>query len=52
MEDWLIDAILEFFSTVRAGHASQTTIVVEHITGRKPISFAQFGKDYAEFFRS
>ncbi|MDQ6864544.1 MAG: SDR family oxidoreductase [Thermoproteota archaeon] len=51
MEDWLIDAIMEFFSIVRAGHASQTTNMVEQITGRKPISFAQFAKDYAEFFR-
>jgi uncharacterized protein YbjT (DUF2867 family) len=51
MEDWLIDAIMEFFSIVRAGRASQTTTVVEQITGRKPISFAQFAKDYAEFFK-
>ncbi|MDQ6866132.1 MAG: hypothetical protein M3044_20190, partial [Thermoproteota archaeon] len=51
MEDWLIDAIMEFFSIVRAGHASQTTTVVEQITGRKPISFPQFAKDYAEFFK-
>lgn len=51
MEDWLIDAIMEFFSIVRAGHASQTTTEVKQITGRKPISFAQFAKDYAEFFK-
>jgi hypothetical protein len=39
MEDWLIDAIMDFFSIVRADHASQTTNIVEQITGRKPISF-------------
>jgi uncharacterized protein YbjT (DUF2867 family) len=51
MENWLIDAIMEFYNIIKAGHASQTTTVVEQITGRKPISFAQFAKDYAEFFR-
>jgi uncharacterized protein YbjT (DUF2867 family) len=51
MDDWLIDAIMEFYSAIKAGHASQTTNVVEQITGRKPISFSQFVKNYAEFFR-
>ena len=51
LEDWLIDAIMEYFSIVRAVNASRTTTVVEQITGRKPISFTQFAKDYAEFFR-
>jgi hypothetical protein len=45
MENWLIDAIMEFYNIIKAGHASQTTTVVEQITGRKPISFAQFAKD-------
>jgi uncharacterized protein YbjT (DUF2867 family) len=51
MDDWLIDAIMEFYSAIKAGHASQTTNVVEQITGRKPISFSQFVKDYTKFFR-
>jgi len=51
MEDWLIDAIMEFFSIVRAGHGSQTTAIIEEIIGRTPISFQQFARDYAEFFR-
>jgi hypothetical protein len=33
------------------GYASETTNVVEQITGRKSISFAQFAKDYVEAFR-
>jgi hypothetical protein len=49
MDDWLIDAIMEFYSIIKAGHASQTTNVFEQITGRKPITFSQFAKDYAEF---
>ena len=51
MNDWLIDAIMEFYTIIKAGHASKTTNEVEQIIGRKPISFSQFAKDYAEFFR-
>jgi uncharacterized protein YbjT (DUF2867 family) len=51
MDDWVIDAIMEFYSIIKAGHASQTTNVVEQIIGRKPIPFSQFAKDYAKFFR-
>jgi uncharacterized protein YbjT (DUF2867 family) len=51
MEDWLADAMVEQFYSIRAGYASQTTTVVEQITGRKPIPFSQFAKDYAEVFK-
>jgi uncharacterized protein YbjT (DUF2867 family) len=51
MYDWLIDAIMEFYSIIKAGRASKTTNVFEQVVGRKPISFSQFAKDYAEFFR-
>jgi len=51
MDDWLIYAIREFYSIIKAGHASKTTTVAEQIIGRKPISFSQFAKDYAKFFR-
>lgn len=50
MEDWLIDAIMEFFSIVRVCHGSQTTAIVEEITGRIPIYFLQFARDYADSF--
>jgi uncharacterized protein YbjT (DUF2867 family) len=50
MEDWLIDALLEIYSLIRSGNASQTTTVVEQITGRKPISLEQFVRDNANFF--
>ena len=50
MEDWLIDALLELYSVIRSGYASQSTTVVEQITGRKPISLEQFARDYASFF--
>ena len=50
MEDWFIQNAVELYNTYRAGYASETTTVVEQITGRESISFAQFAKDYAEAF--
>ena len=50
MEDWLIDALVELYSVIRSGYGSQSTTVVEQITGRKPISLEQFARDYASFF--
>jgi uncharacterized protein YbjT (DUF2867 family) len=51
MGEWFINIMIELFRIIRAGYGSETTTAVEHITGRKPISFAQFAKDYAEAFR-
>jgi uncharacterized protein YbjT (DUF2867 family) len=52
MDDWFIDVMMDGFNyIIRGGYGSQTTTAVEQITGRKPISFAQFAKDYAESFR-
>jgi uncharacterized protein YbjT (DUF2867 family) len=49
-EDWLIDAILEEFYNTRVGNRSETTRTVEQIIGRKPTSFTQFVRDYANSF--
>ena len=51
MEDWLIDAMMEYYTIIKSGHASETTSTVEEVTGRKPILFSQFAKDYAQAFR-
>jgi uncharacterized protein YbjT (DUF2867 family) len=51
MYDWLIDAIMEFYSIIKAGHASKTTNVFEQVMGRKPITFSQFARDYAQSFK-
>jgi uncharacterized protein YbjT (DUF2867 family) len=48
MTDWLIDALLELYGIIRAGHAAQITSSIEDITGRKAILFSQFVKDYAK----
>jgi hypothetical protein len=50
MENWIIDAIMEGFYSIRTGYGLQTTTIVEEITGRKPISFSQFVRDYAQEF--
>jgi uncharacterized protein YbjT (DUF2867 family) len=50
-DDWFMDVMLELFRIIRAGYGLQTTTAVEHVIGRKPISFAQFTKDYAEALR-
>ncbi|HEY6949278.1 MAG TPA: hypothetical protein VI146_01610, partial [Nitrososphaeraceae archaeon] len=39
MSDWLIDALLELYGIIRAGHATQITSSIEDITGRKPLIF-------------
>jgi len=51
MGEWFINIMIELFRIIRAGYGSETTAAVEYVTGRKPISFAQFAKDYAEAFR-
>ena len=51
MEDWLIDGMMDLYNIIRDGHAAQITNTVEQIVGQKPISFSQFAKEYAEFFR-
>ncbi|MGB8101097.1 MAG: SDR family oxidoreductase [Nitrososphaeraceae archaeon] len=51
MEDWLIDAMMEPYTIIKSGHGSQTTSSIEEVTGRKPILFSQFAKDYAQALR-
>ena len=51
MSDWLINTISELHDYFRKGNASQVSSAVEEITGKKPISFSQFAKDYASAFR-
>jgi uncharacterized protein YbjT (DUF2867 family) len=51
MSDWLINTISELHGYFRKGNASQVSSAVEEVTGKKPISFSQFAKDYAEAFR-
>jgi uncharacterized protein YbjT (DUF2867 family) len=51
MNDWLINTISEVSDYFRKGYGSQVSSAVEEVTGKKPISFSQFAKDYTEAFR-
>src|SRR5918995_2390831 len=48
MNDWTISELANYF---RKRNASEVSSAVEEVTGKKPISFSQFAKDYAEAFR-
>ena len=48
MSDWLIDDIMKFYGIIKSGYGSQITNTIEEITGKKPILFSQFAKDYAK----
>jgi uncharacterized protein YbjT (DUF2867 family) len=52
MQEWTINALIELSNFQKAGKASLVTSEVERVTGRKPISFEQFAKDYSETFGS
>ena len=51
MDDWLISTILELYTYFRKGYASKVSSAIEEVTGKKPITFAQFAKDYVDAFR-
>jgi uncharacterized protein YbjT (DUF2867 family) len=51
MDDWSANSLIDLFDITRKGYASDISSVVEELTGRKPISFSQFVKDYAQAFR-
>jgi uncharacterized protein YbjT (DUF2867 family) len=51
MDHWLINTISELYNYFKKEYASQVSSAVEEVTGRKPISFSRFTRDYAEVFR-
>ncbi len=51
MDDWLINSMIELYAIVRAGYGSNLSSDVEELTGKKPISFSQFAREYAESFK-
>jgi uncharacterized protein YbjT (DUF2867 family) len=48
--EWGADALIDLQRMYREGKAAVVTDDVEHILGRKPISFAQFARDFREAF--
>jgi uncharacterized protein YbjT (DUF2867 family) len=51
MPEWSADALLDLQRLYREGGASAVTNDIEQVLGRKPISFAQFSRDYAQAFQ-
>jgi uncharacterized protein YbjT (DUF2867 family) len=50
--EWSADALLDLQHLYREGKAAIVTRDVEQILGRKPISFAQFSRDYKHAFHA
>lgn len=50
ISDWLINGVIEVIELYRSG-VPRLSSAVEEVTGKKPISFSQFAKDYAHVFR-
>ncbi len=47
MLEWSADALVDLQRLYREGKAGMVTDDVERLTGRKPITFDQFARDYA-----
>jgi hypothetical protein len=48
---WETNILLELLRLSREGYLSSISNAVEEVTGKKPISFSQFAKDYTSAFR-
>jgi uncharacterized protein YbjT (DUF2867 family) len=46
LNDWLINHQSDLYTYFRKGYASHISSAIEEVTGKKPITFAQFAKDY------
>ena len=51
LPEWSANALVDLQQFYRRGSASAVTRDVEHLLGRKPISFEQFSRDYAQAFQ-
>jgi len=51
MNNWHTNVLIELLRITRDGSLSDVSPAVEKITGKKPISFQQFVKDYAAVLR-
>jgi uncharacterized protein YbjT (DUF2867 family) len=47
MPAWMVDAMMELHGIDKAGYAAQVTDSVQKVTGRAPVSFAQFAQQNA-----
>lgn len=51
MPEPTVNALLELYASYKASQAATVSPVVEQVTGKQPISFEQFVKDYAEVWQ-
>ena len=51
MDEWFINSMMELFDITRAGYVSDVSSATEELTGKKPINFSQFAKDYSRAFK-
>jgi uncharacterized protein YbjT (DUF2867 family) len=51
MPAWNADAVTEIYSVFATGQYAYTTDVVQHVTGKPPMTFEQFARDHASAFR-
>jgi hypothetical protein len=51
MPEQEINLVLGLYTAQKSGYYSDVSPVIEQVTGKKPISFEQFAKDYAEAFK-
>jgi len=52
MPAYLIDALLPFGEVVRGGRATRVSGVVKQLTGRQPLTFAEWAREHAAEFRA
>jgi uncharacterized protein YbjT (DUF2867 family) len=51
MNEWHTKILLDLLKLSREGYLSDVSHTVEEVTGKQPIPFSQFAKDYVESFR-
>jgi hypothetical protein len=51
MVEFFINYMIELFSITRAGYVSDVSPAIEEVTGKKPITFSEFAKDYSRDFK-
>jgi len=49
--EWWINTIIEVYEYYKKGTQKQVSSAIEEVTGKKPITFSQFAKDYAQAFK-
>jgi len=49
--EWNADALVDLYRYYTTGQAGSVTTAIKDVTGRDPIAFDQFARDYATLWR-